>query len=217
MDVATDPGHASGSDDVSQARVVVGVDGSDSSIDALRWAARLAPSLGATIDATIAWHPAHTYGFYPYPADYRPPDQEAAEMLSDAIAGAFDGVPPAGIVESVREGHPPSQVLIDAARHAQMLVLGSRGHGGFSGLLLARSAPTAPNTPPPVRFWWCARKPEPPSSDGNRDHAVAADPASKARADGSLRSMIGSLRSMIAVGECDRSEPGRDSDGPAHG
>ncbi|MEZ5151191.1 universal stress protein [Rhodococcus zopfii] len=149
MDVATDPGHASGSDDVSQARVVVGVDGSDSSIDALRWAARLAPSLGATIDATIAWHPAHTYGFYPYPADYRP-DQEAAEMLSDAIAGAFDGVPPAGIVESVREGHP-SQVLIDAARHAQMLVLGSRGHGGFSGLLLGSvSAYCAEHAPCPV-------------------------------------------------------------------
>ncbi|ANZ28639.1 universal stress protein UspA (plasmid) [Rhodococcus sp. WB1] len=149
MEEATGPTQASGSGNALQARVVVGVDGSGPSIEALRWAARLAHSLGATIEATIAWHPAHTYGFYPYPADYRP-DQEAAGILSDAITAAFESAPPPRLVESVREGHP-SQVLIDAARHAQMLVVGSRGHGGFTGLLLGSvSAYCAEHAPCPV-------------------------------------------------------------------
>lgn len=118
----------------SKPRIVVGVDGSESSIEALRWAARLAPSLDAEIDALMVWEYPHTYGFAVFPDDYRP-DLEAARALTESIVTAFGSTTPDGLRESVREGHP-SQVLTDASRGAGMLIVGSRGHGGFAGLLL---------------------------------------------------------------------------------
>lgn len=115
-------------------RIVVGVDGSPSSKTALRWAARLAAATGATIQAVIAWELPQTYG-WPVGLDGWRPDVDAAKVVQDAVDEVFGPQRPTGLETVVIEGHP-SEVLLGAGKRALMLVVGSRGHGGFAGLLL---------------------------------------------------------------------------------
>jgi len=121
-------------DNASTHRIVVGVDGSLSSIDALRWAEQIGTAVGAEIDAVISWDFPQSYGYAPAPMDYRP-DQDAEHALADALTTAFGEKRPIGLRALVRRGHP-AETLIHAGLGAQMLVVGSRGHGGFVGLLL---------------------------------------------------------------------------------
>jgi nucleotide-binding universal stress UspA family protein len=115
------------------ARIVVGVDGSEPSYEALRWAARLAPTLGATIQALGAWEYPYTDGTLPVPImDW---ERLSVDAINQSIRDVFGDTPPAGLVTTVERGHP-SRILVDAARGASMLIVGSRGHGGFAGLLL---------------------------------------------------------------------------------
>jgi nucleotide-binding universal stress UspA family protein len=120
-------------------RIVAGVDGSPSSLAALRWAARQAGLTGGTVEAVIAWqYPAAVtgYGWVPIAVvesvDY-------GEIAQKVVAEAISNVDTAGgdvrISARVRQGCA-AQVLIDAAAGADLLVVGSRGHGGFSGALL---------------------------------------------------------------------------------
>ena len=114
--------------------IVVGVDGSEPSKQALRWAARQANLTGAPLHAVTAWeHPArHGIGATIPPEDFA---ATAGEVLSAAVRDALDPTFDGEIRESVVVGHP-AQVLIDTAQNAQLLVVGSRGHGGVSGALL---------------------------------------------------------------------------------
>jgi nucleotide-binding universal stress UspA family protein len=116
--------------------IVVGVDGSDSSVSALRWALREARLRGARVRVVHAWS-------YPQVSTYH----EAAHVLSvpfaDEAAALLDRVvedaaPDAGGVEIEKKvvESEPAPALLEAARDASMLVVGSRGLGGFSGLLL---------------------------------------------------------------------------------
>ncbi|HEX4094225.1 MAG TPA: universal stress protein [Trebonia sp.] len=123
----------------TESRVVVGVDGSPSSLSALRWAIRQAEFTDAAVDAVIAWHyPAPTggYGWAPtsIPAsfDFK---ENAEKILAEAISeGGLPGslVPVRAVVA---EGNP-ARVLLDVAEGADLLVVGSRGHGGFTEALL---------------------------------------------------------------------------------
>jgi nucleotide-binding universal stress UspA family protein len=115
-------------------RIVVGVDGSEPSKAALRWAARLAPGIGATIEAIAAWEFPTNFGWAVEAGDWRP-DRDAETILNQTLDDVFGSDRPAGLVSAAREGRTAS-VLIEAGRHAEMLVVGSRGHGGFTGLLL---------------------------------------------------------------------------------
>jgi nucleotide-binding universal stress UspA family protein len=115
-------------------RIVVGVDGSPSSVHALEWAINQAELTGDVIDAVHAWHFPNDYGM-PV-ADL--PDAAAlgAEILDKAIAEARNAAPgPVEIRPHVVEGNP-AQALLDLAKGADLLVVGSRGHGGFTGALL---------------------------------------------------------------------------------
>jgi nucleotide-binding universal stress UspA family protein len=119
-------------------RIVVGVDGSPASVTALRWAQRIAAPTGATIEAVIVWNYPPDYGWAVAGAtaiDGWRPDLEAEKSLEIALDEAFLGHRPAGLAVSVRQGHART-VLLDAAVGAELLVVGSRGHGGFAGLLL---------------------------------------------------------------------------------
>lgn len=112
-------------------RILVGVDGSGSSIVALHAAARIATAMNAHIQAIIAWE---------YPAMFFPvpnwsPGNDAKLILSTAIKQAFGDEPPADLDSKVLCGYAAT-VLIEQSKFADMLVLGSRGHGGFAGLLL---------------------------------------------------------------------------------
>jgi nucleotide-binding universal stress UspA family protein len=114
--------------------VTVGVDGSESSIDALGWARRIAVVLDAEIDAVTAWHYPASDGLSYVGIDWDP-SVDAAGILADALRAAFGEDQPAGLRAVVTEGHP-AKVLLDASADAEMLVVGSRGHGGFVGMLL---------------------------------------------------------------------------------
>lgn len=118
----------------SDNRIVVGVDGSRHSKCALRWAARMATTLDATIEAVIAWDvPVFGYG-WATAADWNPAEGYA-EVLASTLDDVFGADPPAGLRQVVRKGNP-AKMLLDEAHGAEMLVVGSRGHGGFAGLLL---------------------------------------------------------------------------------
>ncbi|MET8630529.1 universal stress protein [Kitasatospora sp. NPDC004669] len=118
-----------------QRRIVVGVDGSPSSIDALRWAVDQARVRGAVIEAVTAWrYPVATDWTVPVVADENLADS-ARKVLDEAIAEATGAEHRGGILARVMEGGAVS-CLLDAARGAELLVVGSRGHGGFTGALL---------------------------------------------------------------------------------
>ncbi len=117
-------------------RIVVGVDGSESSAAALRWAVRQAELTGDAVDAVIAWHIPASYG--PYGYAYTPVIDYAGlakTVLSETIEKAVIQGTSVDVRQHVVEGNP-ARVLLDAAAGADLLVVGSRGHGGFTEMLL---------------------------------------------------------------------------------
>lgn len=118
-------------------RIVAGVDGSAPSKAALTWAARQARLTGATVEAIIAWQYPATYG-YTMPAapeiNYNY-EEIAAEVIADTVAEVCGRGEPVKIISRVVEGNA-AQVLLDASAGAELLVVGSRGHGGFFEALL---------------------------------------------------------------------------------
>jgi nucleotide-binding universal stress UspA family protein len=118
----------------SRPRIVVGVDGSDQSKKALRWGARLAASYDADLVALTTWHVPVSYGVSAVGA-YWDPQQDMTKCLTEAVDEVFGPDRPAGLELVVQQGNP-AQVLVEHSHHALMVVVGSRGHGGFAGLLL---------------------------------------------------------------------------------
>ena len=114
-------------------RIVVGVDGSAASVDALRWAARQAELTGSSLDATISWHYPTQYGSGIYLETTDWPGLAQATLTAALTAAGTDLA--ADSTQTVVEGHP-ADVLVTASADADLLVVGSRGHGGFAGLLL---------------------------------------------------------------------------------
>jgi nucleotide-binding universal stress UspA family protein len=120
-------------------RIVVGVDGSDGSVAALRWALAEAEIRGAEVEAVLAWQvpvPALMYdGMVPPPADIDYA-AEAEEILARSIKAATGGADPLVPVHRSVPSGPSAANLVAASKGAGLLVVGSRGHGGFAGLLL---------------------------------------------------------------------------------
>ncbi|MGX7678532.1 universal stress protein [Jatrophihabitans sp. DSM 45814] len=123
----------------SQNRVVVGVDGSEASKHALQWARFIAQAAGSSVEVVAAWEPFTAAGWLgaggvAMPSDWDPA-HDAEQILTSTINEVFGEDRPAGFQLTVREGNA-AQVLLDISKGARMLIVGSRGHGGFSGLLL---------------------------------------------------------------------------------
>lgn len=121
---------------VWQDRVVVGVDGSDTSLVAVKWAANEARrrGCGLTLAASIS-PPVSAAGFgpaYPPALDLIGSMQAEAQSMLDEVSASISDVE---VLTHVEVGSP-SGVLIQASEHAALIVLGSRGRGGFKGLLL---------------------------------------------------------------------------------
>ncbi len=120
-------------------RIVVGVDGSPGSVAALAWAFALASETGASVEAVMAWELAYGWidGYAPDIERWCEESARQCERRLDAVvaAASVDVPPPASLVRSVVEG-AAAQVLLDASKDADLLVVGSRGRGGFTGLLL---------------------------------------------------------------------------------
>ena len=119
--------------------IVAGVDGSPSSQAALRWAVRQAVLTGGTVEAVMAWQntfvpggfggaPAAMIGDFNY-------QQVSEKALAEVISAVVDATDRTRVRSRVAEGHA-SQVLLDAAAGADLLVVGSRGHGSFVDALL---------------------------------------------------------------------------------
>jgi nucleotide-binding universal stress UspA family protein len=118
--------------------IVVGVDGSESARAALRFALEEARLRGATVRAVAAWHvPVAAYGdafVPPNPELLSELEPRARRELERALAHAGPQAD-VEIEQVVREG-APARVLLEEAERADLLVVGSRGLGGFRGLLL---------------------------------------------------------------------------------
>ena len=118
--------------------IVVGVDGSEESREALRWALVEAELRGSPVRAVHAWSRPIAFG-----GPTMPPHALDASALRDHAQDALDsavdevaGESPAVAVERLVEEGAAADVLVRAAEGADLLVVGSRGHGGFAGLLL---------------------------------------------------------------------------------
>ncbi len=119
-----------------ESRIVVGVDGSASSKAALWWAVRQAGLTDGTVEAVTAWHyPSAWYGWTPPQSVTFDFEKIATEMLDDTIATSVGPDQPVEITKRVVKGNAAA-VLLDAARGAELLVVGNRGHGGFAETLL---------------------------------------------------------------------------------
>ncbi len=130
-------------------RIVVGIDGSGSSQQALRWAAHFAAIFAARLDVLSCWEYPPSYGWAATAPDWNP-GQDMAQVLDDTAHAVFGDQPPPGMQLRVVEGGA-ARVLLDACEGAVMLVVGSRGHGGFAGLLLGSvSASVAEHSSCPV-------------------------------------------------------------------
>ena len=116
------------------ARIVVGVDGSEASVEALRQAQRMATPLGAKVQAIACWEYPQMYSGYVM-MGVEGFEEGARKVLDDAVAQAFGDETPANVSSTLVRSHP-REALIDASRDADMIVVGRRGHGGFGGLLL---------------------------------------------------------------------------------
>lgn len=114
--------------------IVVGVDGSDGSRDALRWALGQARATGEAIRAVAAWDVPVNFG---YPPGYEDFDWSASarQALDDAVADVVGEQRDVSVAKEVYRGHA-SNILVDASREADLLVVGSRGHGAVVGMLI---------------------------------------------------------------------------------
>jgi nucleotide-binding universal stress UspA family protein len=122
--------------------IVVGVDRSASAKAALRFALEEARLRQARVRVVYAWQlrlHGRSTGFEGVPlvlgADLDRFRQAAAAELDAIVAEAAPGAGGFGIEKRVEQGDPAT-VLIDQSRDADLLVVGSRGHGGFASLLL---------------------------------------------------------------------------------
>ncbi len=117
-------------------RIVVGIDGSENSKRALRWALDEARLRGAAIAVVNAWHVPYL-GYAPYVPVIDPNILEsAAHAVLDATIAEVDTSGLSQPIEKVTAAGSAVGVLFDAAKGADLLVVGARGLGGFTGLLL---------------------------------------------------------------------------------
>jgi nucleotide-binding universal stress UspA family protein len=133
--------------------VVVGVDRSPASATALRWAADEARLRQARLRVVMAWQlPSIALYPAPFPADVVADGQLAAQRLLAEELDEVLGHDRQGLeVEPVVVDGAAAPVLLDQAAAASLLVVGSRGHGGFTGLLLgSTSSQVVHHAPCPV-------------------------------------------------------------------
>ncbi|MFT3832251.1 MAG: universal stress protein [Micropruina sp.] len=124
----------------NEKKIVVGVDGSEPSLAALRWAADAAGKHGCDLVVLKAWlasapPPTGPSGTYAVREDASQSADVAQRQLLAAIGDVLGEDPPIVVLPVVREGNT-AKLLIDASASAEMLVVGTRGLGGFAGLML---------------------------------------------------------------------------------
>jgi nucleotide-binding universal stress UspA family protein len=123
--------------------IIVGVDGSGHSQRALEWAMKEAGIRQAPL-SVLTVHPAirgYFGGVLTYPGDpeFTEQAQAAVQAETDKVLAALDGPHPESVAVKAVHGFPVEE-LVNASKDADMVVLGSRGVGGFSRLMLGSTA-----------------------------------------------------------------------------
>jgi nucleotide-binding universal stress UspA family protein len=132
-------------------RIVVGVDGSEGSHEALRWAAEQAALRGSSLEVLYTYESEPGAAAFAYDetmsvevwqrarADIEVRERQAADRAEALVASMVAGVEELEGIEVETfavEGRHPAQALLERAEGAELLVVGSRGRGGFKSLLL---------------------------------------------------------------------------------
>jgi nucleotide-binding universal stress UspA family protein len=121
-------------------RIVVGVDGSPASRTALAWALNEGRLRQAAVEAVHAWQfptlALSQFGGEAVPVFGSEDIEKAADkLLRETIKDVAGDDCDVAITATLASGHP-ADVLLAISEHADLLVVGSRGHGGFAGMLL---------------------------------------------------------------------------------
>lgn len=119
--------------------VIVGVDGVEHTRDAVAFAFAEAAARGVSITAVHAWAPpppGEPNPFKPVAYDYDEAHREASRILAEALAGYQELYPGVEVFREVLCSVNPARELLRVSGEADLLVVGSRGYGGFAGLLL---------------------------------------------------------------------------------
>ena len=115
-------------------RIVVGVDGSPASERALEWAVGEARRTGASLHLVSTWIFPMALG-YAFTATVHDVHQAARDIIERAVARVAELASGLEVSAETPE-QVPGPALVAASEGAELLVVGSRGRGGFEGLLL---------------------------------------------------------------------------------
>jgi nucleotide-binding universal stress UspA family protein len=118
--------------DIARPLILVGVDGSPESVKATAWAAEQARATGGTLELLIVWARPMSYGL-PLVVGGYDPEHEAQNVVEKAASGI--DLPAQRLRTSVVNG-APAVALVERSKTVDLLVVGSRGHGGFAEMLL---------------------------------------------------------------------------------
>jgi nucleotide-binding universal stress UspA family protein len=121
-------------------RILVGVDGSDGSMRALRWALAEAGRRGDSVEVVHCWHVPYygdMSGMAPYPVEVM--DESAKALLASVLSSVADDARGVELSGRTVSGNAAT-ALIDASAGADLLVVGRRGHGGFLTLVMGSVA-----------------------------------------------------------------------------
>lgn len=122
--------------------VVVGVDGTGTSEAAIAFAFQAASFRGAELVAVHTWHDVVVPGSHRFQNPLVDPariEQEEREVLSERLAGWADKYPDVPVRQVLTTGRAVPK-LLEQAETAQLLVVGSHGRGGFTGMLLGSTS-----------------------------------------------------------------------------
>jgi nucleotide-binding universal stress UspA family protein len=123
---------------VNDRRIVAGIDGSPASLTALEWAARQAEYTEASLEVVAAWEWPTSFGWSFIPDGYDPA-RDLSQTLEPVLAKLRAAHSNVVVSSKIVEGHP-APVLIHESVGADLLVVGSRGHGEFVGMLIGSTS-----------------------------------------------------------------------------
>ncbi len=114
--------------------VVVGVDGSEESARALRWAAEYVQRVGGLVHAITVWHQPVQFG-YRLPTSDAELEQRARESLDGIVSSVKSEFPAVEVKSRLLRGHVVDE-LVGLSHQADIMVMGNKGHGAFTGMMV---------------------------------------------------------------------------------